>query len=191
MALVTTQRRNVVYTHSFASPIGRLHAAVDKHGRVLFLGFRPLPSPSDEIDIRENKYACGELEFQLAEYFAGDRHEFSLDLRLEGTSFQKAVWSRLLKIPYGETVTYGYVAQKIGRRDAARAVGNAVAANPVAILVPCHRVVPASGGLGNYALRGIDADMGRQIKRELLELEGAFAVPELGFDDPISSRTSA
>ncbi|MFP4113995.1 MAG: methylated-DNA--[protein]-cysteine S-methyltransferase [Spirochaetota bacterium] len=184
MALVTTGNRNVVYTHSFESPVGTLHAAVDKAGRILYLGFRrPQRFPSD-LDVRENKYACGELEYQLEEYFAGGRRTFSLEAKLEGTNFQKAVWSRLMKIGYGETVSYGQLAQKIGRRDAARAVGNAVAANPVAIVVPCHRVLPAGGGLGNYALRGLKAEEGRRIKSRLLELEGAFV-------DPIFSRTSA
>ena len=184
MALVTTRIRNVVYTHSFPSPVGTLHAAVDKLGRVVYLGFRAPTDLPDDFTVIENKYACGELEYQLEEYFAGEREQFTLDARLEGTSFQKSVWSRLLKIGYGETVSYGHVAQKIGRRDAARAVGNAVAANPIAILVPCHRVIPAGGGLGNYALRGLEAATGRQIKQALLELEGAFA-------GPIFSRTSA
>jgi methylated-DNA-[protein]-cysteine S-methyltransferase len=184
MASVTLHIRNVVYTHSFASPVGRLHAAVDKLGKVFYLGFRPPLQLPEDVTVRENKYACGELEYQLEQYFAGDRHEFSLDVRLEGTSFQRSVWSRLLKIDFGETVTYGHVARKIGRRDAARAVGNAVAVNPVAILVPCHRVIPASGGLGNYALRGIDSEAGQRIKRALLELEGVV-------DPPTSSRTSA
>jgi methylated-DNA-[protein]-cysteine S-methyltransferase len=185
MANIATRSRNLIYTHSFGSPVGMLHAAVDKLGRVIYLGFHPRQRcDSDEIEMEENKYACGELEYQLEEYFAGERHEFSLDLRLDGTSFQKAVWSRLVRIGYGETATYGEIAQKIGRRDAARAVGNAVAVNPIAILVPCHRVLPANGGLGNYALRGFRSDEGRRIKRALLEIEGAFA-------DATSSRTSA
>ncbi len=168
---------NVVYTHSFESPVGRLHAAVDRRGRVFYLGFRaPRRVPAD-VETRENKYACGELEYQLAEYFAGDRREFTLDLRLDGTNFQRAVWSRLAKVEFGCTVSYGHIAQKIGHREAARAVGNAVAANPVALLIPCHRIVPAGGGLGNYALRGMDAEEGRRIKQSLLELEAAYAAP--------------
>lgn len=174
MALVTSRTRNVVYTHSFESPVGTLHAAVDKHGHVLYLGFNPPQHLGEDAVVSENKYACGELEYQLEEYFAGDRREFTLDIRLEGTSFQKAVWSRLTRIDYGQMLTYGGVAQKIGRMDAARAVGNAVAQNPVVILVPCHRVVPANGGIGNYGLREMEAPRGREIKRLLLELEGAF-----------------
>jgi methylated-DNA-[protein]-cysteine S-methyltransferase len=175
MALVTIAPRNVVYTHSFTSPVGTLHCAVDREGRALYLGLRAPRGFPGEARVLENKYACGELELQLEEYFAGTRREFSVELRLEGTSFQRAVWSRLLKIPVGETVSYGDVALGVGRRSAARAVGNAVAANRVLILVPCHRVRPASGAIGNYALRGTDADEGRRVKRSLLELEGAIA----------------
>lgn len=173
MAMI--QDGKVVYTHSFASPVGMLHAAVDRRGRVFYLGFRPLPALPPEVEIRENKYACGELEYQLDEYFAGERHEFTLDLRLDGTNFQRAVWSRLVRVEYGRTVSYGHIARKIGRTEAARAVGNAVAANPVAVLVPCHRIVPAGGGLGNYALRGMGAERGRRIKQSLLDLEAAHA----------------
>jgi methylated-DNA-[protein]-cysteine S-methyltransferase len=150
-----------------------LHAAVDKLGRVVFLGFVPEFDVSDGVVTQANKYACGELEYQLQQYFSGERERFSLELQLEGTSFQKAVWSRLLKIGYGQTVTYGEIAQRIGRREAARAVGGAVAANPVAIVVPCHRVVPAAGGLGNYARGVLDAESGRNIKRFLLSLESS------------------
>ncbi len=169
------QNGNIVYTHSFESPVGTLYAAVDRRGRVFYLGFRPPRALSPDIETRENKYACGELEYQLDEYFAGARHGFTLDLRLDGTNFQRAVWSRLVRVEYGRTASYGHIARKIGHREAARAVGNAVAANPVAVLVPCHRIVPAGGGLGNYALRGMDAEEGRRIKRSLLDLEAANA----------------
>lgn len=179
MAVVSVGARNLVYTHSFDSPVGRLHCGVDKQGRVLYVGYTPNP-PSDLI-ISENKYACGEVEYQLEEYFAGERKEFTVELRLEGTSFQKAVWSRLLKVDYGETMTYGTIAQKIGRKDAARAVGNAVAANPVAIIVPCHRIVPQSGGVGNYSAGNGADDSGSKVKAYLLELERSA----------ISSQTSA
>jgi AraC family transcriptional regulator of adaptative response/methylated-DNA-[protein]-cysteine methyltransferase len=90
--------------------------------------------------------------------------ELPLDVR--GTAFQRRVWEALRRIPRGETRTYGEVAAAIGAPRAARAVGAACATNPVALVVPCHRVVPASGGVGNYAL-------GPQRKRELLRLEGA------------------
>ena len=171
---VTTVQRRIGYLHSFASPVGRLWGIVDKVGRVVWLGFGHPTRVPENLDLHENKYACGELEYQIEQYFRGERREFDLELSMDGTSFQKAVWSRLLRIPYGETATYGEIAQKIGRRDAARAVGNAVAVNPVSIIVPCHRVLPSAGGLGNYALRGLDAERGRSIKRGLLEIEGVL-----------------
>lgn len=170
---MTAQTRDVAYTHSFSSPVGLLHAAVDRVGRVLFLSYREYANLPTGWTQQTNKYACGELEYQLGQYFAGERQEFSLELHLEGTGFQKAVWSRLMKTRFGETVSYGYVAQKIGRRDAARAVGNAVAANPVVIIVPCHRVLPADGSLGNYALKFLSPEEGRRAKQCLLALEGA------------------
>jgi methylated-DNA-[protein]-cysteine S-methyltransferase len=87
---------------------------------------------------------------QLAEYFAGARRVFDLPLDLRGTPFQLRVWQALLRIPYGETRTYGQLATLLGHSGAARAVGAANGANPVAIVVPCHRVVASGGGLGGY-----------------------------------------
>ena len=170
---MTKPAREIAYTHSLESPVGLLQLAVDKEGRVLYVGYRDPQDFLKDMERQENKYACGELEYELAQYFAGERAQFTVELRLEGTHFQKAVWTRLLKIPYGETITYGSVAQRIGRRDAARAVGNAVAANRVLIIVPCHRVVPASGGVGNYASRYVRPQDGYLAKVHLLELEGA------------------
>ena len=109
---------------------------------------------------------------QLHEWFAGDRTTFDLTIELDGTDFQRAVWDALQAIPYGETVTYGELAAAAGRPGAARAIGHAVARNPVSIVVPCHRVVGSSGTLTGYA-GGIDR------KRALLELEqrGGPAIP--------------
>lgn len=171
MALTSDSSRTTLYTHSLGTPIGQLHAAVDRAGRVIYLGHVPFSGAHPDVRIEENKYACGELEYQLEQYFAGERNSFSLETRMDGTSFQKTVWSRLSKIGFGETMTYGEVARKIGRRDAARAVGNAVAANPVVLIVPCHRVVPSTGGIGNYARRTLADEEGRRVKRLLLELE--------------------
>lgn len=168
------QTETRVYTHVYPSPIGDLNLAVDKSGRVLSIGLGRAPLWGPGYVVEENKYACGELEYQLDSYFGGKLHQFSLGLRLEGTPFQRAVWSRLLKIEYGTTLTYGEVARKIGRRGAARAVGNAVARNPIPLLVPCHRVVCATGGIGNYALRSHPDGSGAQSKRLLLEMEGVL-----------------
>ncbi|TVR30495.1 MAG: methylated-DNA--[protein]-cysteine S-methyltransferase [Spirochaetaceae bacterium] len=168
------QTRQNVYTHEYKSPIGDLSLAVDKSGRVLSITLGAARNWEPSWIVEENKYACGELEYQLDRYFCGELREFTLRLRLDGTPFQRAVWSRLLKIEYGCTVTYGEIARKIGRRGAARAVGNAVARNPIPLLVPCHRVVPACGGTGNYALRTLADGSGAESKRMLLALEGAL-----------------
>lgn len=90
-------------------------------------------------------------EMQLEEYFSGSRTEFDLPLNPEGTEFQKSVWKALCEIPYGETATYGEIAAKIGNPGACRAVGMANNRNPIAIIVPCHRVVGAGGSLTGYA----------------------------------------
>ena len=92
-----------------------------------------------------------EAEEQLNEYFAGARREFDLPLAPKGTPFQKAVWAEMNKIPYGETRTYGQLAQAIGSPKAVRAVGLANGANKIAVIVPCHRVVGANGTLTGYA----------------------------------------
>ena len=175
-----------VYRHVYQSPVGDLRLAVDKIGRVLSISLGDWPTWGSDFDVEENKYACGELEYQLDEYFAGQRQLFSVGLRLDGTAFQRTVWSRLLKIDYGTTTTYGEIARKIGNRDAARAVGNAVACNPIPVLIPCHRVLPASGKIGNYALRTVADGRGTDTKRCLLELEGALTQRTLTF-----SRKSA
>jgi methylated-DNA-[protein]-cysteine S-methyltransferase len=92
-----------------------------------------------------------EASRQLAAYFAGERREFDLSLRPKGTPFQLTVWEALRRIPYGETVTYGELAATVGRPTAARAVGGANHRNPLAIVVPCHRVIGADGTLTGYA----------------------------------------
>jgi methylated-DNA-[protein]-cysteine S-methyltransferase len=167
------QSRTSVYTHTYASPIGPLYIAVKRDGTVIRIGFAPQQDWGDGYVAEQNKYACGEVEYQLDEYFAGRLKRFTLDLEFEGTEFQRLVWQRLRKINYGDVITYGEIARKIGKKDAARAVGNAVASNPIPIVVPCHRVIPASGDIGNYALRSLNGS-GAETKRSLLELEGAI-----------------
>lgn len=103
---------------------------------------------------------------QLDEYFAGVRTSFSLPLAPQGTAFQLSVWRALADIPYGETITYGELARRVGRPAAFRAVGQANGANPLPIVYPCHRVVAAGGRLGGYG-------GGLETKRRLLALEGA------------------
>ena len=105
-----------------------------------------------------------EAQRQLEEYFAGARTSFDLPLAPHGTPFQQAVWGALLDIPYGETRSYGQIAAAVGRPKASRAVGGACHCNPIVIIVPCHRVVGASGSLTGYA-GGLD------LKAALLALE--------------------
>ena len=111
---------------------------------------------------------------QVDEYFRGDRKRFDLPIRLLGTPFQVAVWSALLDIPYGRTSTYGQIASRIGHPRAARAVGAANGRNPISIIVPCHRLVGADGGLTGYG-------WGIERKRRLLDLESAGQ----GYDRPV------
>lgn len=108
--------------------------------------------------------AFAEAVDQLNAYFAGDLAEFDVELDLQGTVFQQRVWKALLTIPYGETRSYGEIAEQIGAAGAARAVGLANGHNPIAIIVPCHRVIGASGKLTGYG-GGLDR------KQTLLELE--------------------
>ncbi len=105
-----------------------------------------------------------EAERQLTEYFAGKRKTFDLKLDFVGTDFQKSVWAELLKIPFGETRTYGQIAKRLGNENAMRAVGAANGRNPIPIVAPCHRVIGASGSLVGFG-------GGLKTKAQLLDLE--------------------
>ncbi len=105
---------------------------------------------------------------ELEEYFAGQRREFTFPLDLRGTDFQQACWRALLAIPYGETRSYADIARAVGKPNAFRAVGMANNRNPIAIVIPCHRVIASDGTLCGYG-GGLD------VKRKLLELEGALS----------------
>jgi O-6-methylguanine DNA methyltransferase len=120
------------------------------------------------IRFEESDHALQSYVRELEEYFAGQRRQFSFALDLRGTDFQLACWRALLAIPYGETRTYGDIARAVGRPQGFRAVGRANNRNPVAIVVPCHRVIASDGTLCGYG-GGLD------IKRKLLELEGALS----------------
>ncbi|MFE7568238.1 methylated-DNA--[protein]-cysteine S-methyltransferase [Streptomyces sp. NPDC057539] len=109
-----------------------------------------------------------EVVRQLGAYFDGELTEFDLPLRLNGTTFQRAVWAGLLRIPYGETRSYGELADSLGKPGASRAVGLANGKNPISIIVPCHRVIGSTGGLTGYG-GGLDR------KQRLLAFEGAAA----------------
>ncbi len=116
---------------------------------------------------REQQKLLDDAEHELAEYVRGGRQSFSVNFETTGTDFQKRVWAALRDIPFGETVTYGEIAQAIGHPKAVRAVGGANNKNPLSILTPCHRVIGASGKLTGYA-------GGLNVKAWLLELEKVY-----------------
>ncbi len=151
------------------SPLGplRLYAVPAGLCGVYFDGHRPAPrvGPADAVEVAA---AFEPVLEQLTEYFAGSRWAFDLELAPVGTTFQLEVWSALRTIPVGETCSYGELAHRLGRPAAVRAVGAANGRNPLSIIVPCHRVVGASGTLTGYA-GGLDR------KRWLLEHEAARA----------------
>jgi methylated-DNA-[protein]-cysteine S-methyltransferase len=141
------------------SPIGELLLFGNEHGlRGLYMGGKPDPAWQRDDAVFANTVT------QLDEYFTGARTEFDLELDMRGTDFQKKVWEALLTIPYGETRSYGEIARQIGRPDRARAVGAANGQNPIAVIVPCHRVIGADGSLVGYG-------GGLERKRLLLDLE--------------------
>ncbi|MFD2420992.1 methylated-DNA--[protein]-cysteine S-methyltransferase [Amycolatopsis pigmentata] len=147
------------------SPVGPLTLVAGDDGVLTGLymdqqRYRPAESMFGDRDDAPFAEAAG----QLAGYFAGRRREFDLDLAFNGTPFQRTVWQELRRIPYGETVSYRELAERIGRPTAARAVGLANGKNPVGIIVPCHRVIGSAGDLTGYG-GGLDR------KRQLLEFE--------------------
>jgi methylated-DNA-[protein]-cysteine S-methyltransferase len=145
------------------SPVGPLTLA-GKDGRLMHLVMvDQAHEPSHGGWERDDKAFSDAVE-QLEEYFAGERREFDFDLDLVGTTFQRRVWETLLTIPYGETSSYGQIAEQIGSPGAFRAVGLANGRNPIGIIVPCHRVIGANGSLTGYG-------GGLERKRILLELE--------------------
>ena len=152
-------------TAVLSSPVGPLFARVEA-GRLRQLSF--LRNERDARtcnagDVRA-RAALDVVRDQLTEYFQGRRKTFDLPLHLDGPPFSVRVWEELRNIPYGETISYGQLAQRVGAPDAARAVGAANGANPIAIIVPCHRVIGADGGLVGYG-------GGLARKQMLLDLE--------------------
>ena len=122
------------------------------------------PDPSWQPAPTSPPAALRDAERQLAEYFEGARRDFDLPLSAEGTPFQRQVWDELRRIPYGETISYGELARRIGKPTASRAVGAANGRNPIAIVVPCHRVIGTDGTLIGYG-------GGLPVKQALLALE--------------------
>lgn len=174
----------------FSSPIGTLFLAASPKGLVALefdarlpgqQSIRPNPrnlrdeQPGNEktVAFEECPEAMRIYTEQLEEYFAGGRRQFTFPVDLRGSDFQLACWHALLAIPYGETRTYGDIARAIGKAQAFRAVGMANNRNPIAIVIPCHRVIASDGTLCGYG-GGLD------VKRRLLELEGALSTTFAG-----------
>ncbi len=133
------------FLRTISTPIGRLLAVADENA-VICLDF----ADDDMQDEHSESPLLLKLEDELNEYFALKRKEFTLPLSPDGTEFQKSVWDTLLKIPYGSTVSYAEEAKMLGSPKAVRAVANANGKNPIAILIPCHRVISSNGTLGGY-----------------------------------------
>ncbi len=171
-----------LHARRIGTPLGEMIVAVDDAEALVALEFcadseperllAALTLPGESIDWREDR--GGAVVDQLDEYFRGERREFDLALAPRGSEFQRRVWQELTRIPYGTTISYGELARRVGKRSAtaSRAVGQANASNPIAIVVPCHRVIGHDGRLTGYAA-------GLSFKAKLLTLEGALAPDDL------------
>lgn len=159
------------WTDITGTPIGTLRLTAAAGGALTGVHMETDPRQPGDAWVRDDE-SFTRARAQLAEYFTGDRQEFDLDLEPAGTEFQRMVWKALLTIPYGEVRSYGEIAEQIGKPGAARAVGLANGRNPIAVIVPCHRVIGASGHLTGYG-GGLDR------KRYLLDLEQQAAQPAL------------
>ena len=170
-----------LHSTTFTSPVGPLFLAASDRG-LLALEFdarlpgqqtirpnpRDLRQENTRVRFEESAQALSPFVQELEQYFARERRDFTFPLDLRGTDFQIACWHALVAIPYGETRSYAEIARAVGQPKGFRAVGMANNRNPVAIVVPCHRVIASDGTLCGYG-------GGLEIKRKLLELEGALS----------------
>lgn len=153
-----------VYYSEMASPVGRLLLAGTQDAlRMLSFTIGPKARGADAEWVRDEG-PFQRVKEELDEYFSGGRREFTVNLAPAGTDFQLRVWRALRDIPYGTTISYGELARRIGNANGSRAVGLANGANPIAIIVPCHRVIGSTGKLTGFG-GGLD------IKQRLLDLE--------------------
>ncbi len=155
------------YYDTFSTPTGDFTLAVTENDAVaatVFGDARGLRKRLTSGSFTRDPIRTREGRNQVLAYFSGQRRSFDLPLEAHGTPFQEQVWTALRRIPFGETRSYGQLAAEIGNAQASRAVGRANGANPICLLVPCHRVIGADGSLTGFAF-------GEEIKRQLLELE--------------------
>ena len=168
-----------VYYAGVESPMGTIWAAATERG--LFQVSLPLPESGFleslgrrlDAEVVRDPDRLRALRVMMESYFRGERVAFDLPLDLRGTDFQKAVWRAIYAIPYGRLSSYGRLAAAVGKPRAARAVGNAVGSNQLAVVVPCHRVIRSDGGLGGFGGRP-------ELKRYLLGVEGVLPRVEVG-----------
>jgi methylated-DNA-[protein]-cysteine S-methyltransferase len=147
------------YMGEIGSPVGDIAFATNEVGALLGLRFREGRRPAalekrlkrEGFSLSRDEDRTATAREQLVEYFANERHSFDLPVALRGTIFQEAVWEELSRIPFGETRTYGQVAERVGGTENTVKVGSACAANSVLLVIPCHRVVGADGSLKGYA----------------------------------------
>lgn len=139
----------------------------EKANAAILVAMRAIGVPMDSAeDEGENANVLAEAEQQITEYFDGKRENFDLHLAQAGTLFQRRVWNAMAKVPFGETISYRDLAEAAGHPQAVRAAGTACGANPLPIIVPCHRITRADGSIGKFAL-------GEEVKAALLKHEGA------------------
>jgi methylated-DNA-[protein]-cysteine S-methyltransferase len=155
---------------------GNFAVWVDDHGRVLRFHLSTVRAAKIDPLAERDDDAIAHVRKQIAEYCAGKRRVFDLECAAKGSEFQHLVWDALAEIPFGDTMSYGEVARKIGLPDAARAVGVANATNPIALIVPCHRVIGSDGSLTGYG-------GGLPLKRALLAHEARVAGHRLDLFD--------
>ena len=153
-----------VYWSLIETPFQMMAAWVDEEGRVLRFALRADGAARIDPDARNNSRKLAEVQRQVTEYAEGKRRDFELELAPVGPDFEQKVWKELQGIPFGTTTSYGAIAKAIGQPGAARAVGAANNANPIALIIPCHRVNGADGQLVGYG-------GGLALKRKLLEHE--------------------
>ena len=156
------------YWAPIQSRFGNFAAWVDGDGALLRFNLRAKNAAHVDPLAEKNEKALRGVQKQVAEYDAGKRQEFEFELNMEGPDFHQKVWDALLEIRYGMTTSYGAIAKRVGFPNAARAVGVANGANPIALVVPCHRVIGSNGTLTGYG-------GGLPLKRALLEHEARVA----------------
>jgi methylated-DNA-[protein]-cysteine S-methyltransferase len=152
------------YWSLIETPFQMMAAWLDEEGRLCRFNLRATGAAKVDPGAENNSRKLAHVQRQVSEYGNGKRRDFDLELNAEGPDFDRKVWKALLAIPFGTTTSYGAVAKKIGHPAAARAVGAANGANPIALIVPCHRVIGADGSLTGYG-------GGLPLKRKLLEHE--------------------